>query len=104
MVTAPPAGPTIQDRPPAPGVVQERAQLTRGSGVRRGFGTAGGVLGWILLAGIPLAMFVLFFCYPVGSLIGRGLAPAGTVDVQGVIDVLGKPRVQRIALFTGWQA
>jgi len=103
-VTAAPAGPTIQNRPPAEGAVQERAPLSSGSGVRRGFGTAGGVLGWFLLAGIPLAMFVLFFCYPVGSLIGRGLTPAGTVDVQGVIDVLGKPRVQRIALFTGWQA
>jgi thiamine transport system permease protein len=49
-------------------------------------------------------MFALFFFYPVGSLIGRGLIPAGTVDLQGVIDVLGKPRVQRIALFTVWQA
>src|SRR6478609_9756544 len=62
------------------------------------------IAGWILLAGVPVTMFALFFFYPVGSLIGRGLIPAGTVDLQGVIDVLGKPRVQRIALFTVWQA
>ena len=67
-------------------------------------GSGGRLVGWLLLAGIPVAMFALFFFYPVGSLIGRGLAPAGTVDGQGVIDVLGKPRVQRIALFTVWQA
>ena len=34
-----------------------------------------GVAGWLLLAGIPVTMFALFFFYPVGSLIGRGLAP-----------------------------
>src|SRR6478609_6564871 len=62
------------------------------------------VAGWVLLAGVPLTMFLLFFFYPVGSLIARGLIPAGTVDLQGLIDVLGKPRVQRIALFTVWQA
>ena len=62
------------------------------------------VAGWVLLAGLPVTMFAVFFFYPVGSLIGRGLIPGGTVDLQGVIDVLGKPRVQRIALFTVWQA
>ena len=70
----------------------------RGSPVRPGR------LGWLLIAGIPVTMFALFFFYPVGSLIGRGLIPAGAVDLQGVVDVLGKPRVQRIALFTVWQA
>ena len=61
-------------------------------------------LGWLVIAGIPVTMFVLFFFYPVGTLIGRGLIPAGSVDLPGVVDVLGKPRVQRIALFTVWQA
>ena len=60
--------------------------------------------GFAVLAAIPLVMFALFFFYPVGSLIGRGLTAAGTVDAGGVIDVLGKPRVQRIAVFTVWQA
>ena len=75
-----------------------------GSARSRGSGASARVAGWILLAGIPVTMFAVFFFYPVGSLIGRGLIPAGTVDLQGVIDVLGKPRVQRIALFTVWQA
>lgn len=61
-------------------------------------------VGLLLIAAIPVAVFAVFFFYPVGTLISRGLIPAGTVDLQGVFDVLGKPRVQRIALFTVWQA
>jgi thiamine transport system permease protein len=60
--------------------------------------------GWLLIAGIPVTMFALFFFYPVGSLIGRGLFPGGVLDLSGVWEVLGKPRVQRITLFTMWQA
>jgi len=63
-----------------------------------------GVAGWVLIAGIPVTMFVLFFFYPVGSLLGRGLAPGGALDLSGLAEVAGKPRVQRIALFTVWQA
>ena len=76
-------------------------QLPPGSS--RQWGRIARAAGFALLAAIPLVMFALFFFYPVGSLIGRGLA-AGTADAGGVIDVLGKPRVQRIAVFTLWQA
>ncbi len=77
---------------------------SRPEGTGRSISTAARVLGWLVIAGIPVAMFALFFFYPVGSLLGRGLIPAGAVDLQGVVDVLGKPRVQRVALFTVWQA
>ena len=60
--------------------------------------------GWALIAGIPVVLLALFFFYPVGTLIGRGLAPAGTVDLPGVVGVLAKPRTRRIAMFTVWQA
>ncbi len=66
--------------------------------------SAGRALGWLVVAGIPVTMFALFFFYPVGSLVSRGLIPAGAVDLPGMVDVLGKPRVQRVALFTVWQA
>jgi thiamine transport system permease protein len=73
-------------------------------GWSRQWGRIARAAGFALLAAIPLVMFALFFFYPVGSLIGRGLTAAGTADAGGVIDVLGKPRVQRIAVFTLWQA
>ena len=56
---------------------------------RRRMGRIARAAGFAVLAAIPLVMFALFFFYPVGSLIGRGLTVAGTVDAGGVIDVLG---------------
>ncbi|MGS0688451.1 ABC transporter permease [Nakamurella sp. GG22] len=69
-----------------------------------GMGAAGRAAGWVLIAGIPIAMFALFFFYPVAVLLGRGLLPAGVFDPAGAAEVLGKPRVQRLAIFTVWQA
>src|SRR6478752_8611635 len=86
--------------PPAPLSAQHKPLVhnhTRVEGYLR-------TVGLLLIAGIPIAVFAVFFFYPVGTLISRGLIPAGTVDLQGVFDVLGKPRVQRITLFTVWQA
>ncbi len=60
--------------------------------------------GLLLIAGVPVTMFALFFFYPVGTLLGRGLFPDGVLDLGGAAEALGKPRVQRIALFTVWQA
>ncbi len=62
---------------------------------------AGGLL---LIAAIPVTMFALFFFYPVGTLIGRGLFPGGALDLAGAADALAKPRVLRISFFTVWQA
>ena len=60
--------------------------------------------GWLLIAGIPVTMFALFFFYPVGTLLGRGLFPGGAPDLAGAAEALAKPRVQRTAVFTVWQA
>ena len=98
--------PELQHAPPAaPPLPAPTGPLrTSGGRSRRGGPAAIGTVGWLLIAGIPLTMFALFFFYPVGSLIGRGLFPGGSLDLAGAADVLGKPRVQRIALFTVWQA
>ena len=77
-------------------------QLPPGSS--RQWGRIARAAGFALLAAIPLVMFALFFFYPARSLIGQGLTATGTVDAGGVVDVLGKPRIQRIAVFTLWQA
>lgn len=60
--------------------------------------------GWLVIAGIPVTMFALFFFYPVGALLVRGLFPGGSFDLGGAAEALAKPRVQRIASFTLWQA
>ncbi len=73
----------------------------QGSRRRRGWLRAAGLL---LITAIPVTMFALFFFYPVGSLLGRGLFPGGSLDLAGAGEALAKPRVQRIAVFTVWQA
>ncbi len=60
--------------------------------------------GLLLITAVPVTMFALFFFYPVGSLLGRGLFPGGSLDLAGAGAALAKPRVQRIAVFTVWQA
>ncbi len=41
---------------------------------------------------------------PVAGMIGRGFAPDGELDVAGVLEVLGRPRVHRVLWFTVWSA
>jgi thiamine transport system permease protein len=60
--------------------------------------------GLTLLALTPLAVFALFFLYPVGALMGRGLVDGGRLDMSGFGDVLGRARFRRIIAFTVWQA
>lgn len=47
---------------------------------------------------------LLFFVFPVGSILLAGLAPGGRPDVSAVIDVLRRPFVLDVAWFTLWQA
>ena len=68
-----------QRRPPTVGA--DRAAATIGGAPR--LAGAGRVLGWFLIAGLPVAMFGLFFFYPVGSLIGRGLIRPGPSTCKG---------------------
>lgn len=61
---------------------------------------AGRAAGWILAAALPLAFVAVFFAWPVASIVGRGLFPEGILDVAGILEVLSRPRTQRIIGFT----
>lgn len=62
---------------------------------------SGGVAaGWILAAALPLAFVAVFFAWPVASIVGRGLFPQGMLDVAGILEVLSRPRTQRVIGFT----
>jgi thiamine transport system permease protein len=67
-------------------------------------GTIGRRIGLVALAAFPLAALAIFFGYPVATLLGRGLAGAHGPDLAAVADVLARPRMQRLLLFTVWQA
>ena len=60
----------------------------------------GAAAGWVLAAALPLAFVAVFFAWPVASIVGRGLFPAGGFDAAGVLEVLGRPRTQRVIGFT----
>jgi thiamine transport system permease protein len=60
----------------------------------------GGWMPWILAAALPLGFVVVFFAWPVASIVGRGLFPEGVLDVGGIVEVLSRSRTQRIIGFT----
>jgi thiamine transport system permease protein len=57
-----------------------------------------------LVAAVPLAFLVVFFAYPVVTIVGRGLWPGGSLDLAPLGDVLGDASLRGIAWFTVWQA
>ena len=57
-----------------------------------------------MLALLPLAFLALFFVYPVGGMLARGLWPDGDFAPRAVIEVLGRDRVHRVLWFTVWSA
>jgi thiamine transport system permease protein len=57
-----------------------------------------------LLAAVPVLFLAVFFAYPVLSILGRGLAPDGELDLGVLGEVLGRRRTWDIAWFTFWQA
>jgi thiamine transport system permease protein len=57
-----------------------------------------------LLLAIPVAFFGIFFAYPVASIIGRGIAPGGDLDLSPLTQVFTDPGLRQIAWFTLWQA
>ncbi|QWZ07260.1 iron ABC transporter permease [Nocardioides panacis] len=65
---------------------------------------AGAGAGVVALAALPLAFLAVFFVLPVAGIVGRGFAPDGHLDVAGVLEVLGRPRVHRVLWFTVWSA
>jgi thiamine transport system permease protein len=58
----------------------------------------------LALAALPLAFVGVFFLWPVASILTRGLAPAGTVDLAAPLAVLSRPDTLSVAWFTLWQA
>jgi thiamine transport system permease protein len=58
----------------------------------------------IALAALPLAFIGLFFLFPVASILVRGLAPNGVLDLTVPLQVMARPETLDIAWFTFWQA
>ena len=71
---------------------------------RRRLGLSRPHLTVVALAALPLLALALFVVLPVAGMIGRGFAPDGRLDVAGVLEVLGRPRVHRVLWFTVWSA
>ena len=63
----------------------------------RSRGSAWVPLVWALL---PLVFFAVFFAWPVGSMVGRGLFPGGSPDLSALPEVLGRGRTLRVLGFT----
>ena len=62
----------------------------------------GSALPQVALLAVPLAFFAVFFAYPVASILGRGLAPGGDVDLTPLTHVLTDSGLRGIAWFTLW--
>jgi thiamine transport system permease protein len=60
--------------------------------------------GVVAVAALPVAFISVFFLYPVGSILWRGLVPDGSFDPSPLKRVLTQPELRRIAWFTLWQA
>ncbi|GAV95074.1 ABC transporter, permease protein [Actinomyces denticolens] len=66
--------------------------------------TPGEVIGWAAAVAVPLAFLGVLFFWPVATLMGRGLAPDGALDLTGFAEVLTAPRTWRILTQTLTQA
>lgn len=58
----------------------------------------------LLLAGPPLVFVGVFFVFPLLSILARGLAPGGVIDLGEVSAILTRPETINVAWFTFWQA
>ena len=58
----------------------------------------------IAVIAVPLAFLAVFFAYPVLAIVGRGLAPHWSVDLDPLGDVVRDAALRHIAWFTVWQA
>ncbi|MGZ8734528.1 MAG: ABC transporter permease, partial [Acidimicrobiia bacterium] len=59
---------------------------------------------WVLVALVPVVFLAVFFVYPVGTIMARGLWSDGALDLREVGDVVGDGGLRRVAWFTVWQA
>src|SRR5690606_10208431 len=62
------------------------------------------ILGLLAMALAPVLVLGVLFVLPVSGMIVRGFWPDGTFDPGGVLDVLARPRVRRVAWFTLWSS
>jgi thiamine transport system permease protein len=53
---------------------------------------------------IPFAFLVLFFAFPLVSILDAGLRPDGRLDLGPLADVLRDPHLRQVVWFTIWQA
>lgn len=58
----------------------------------------------IALAAIPVLFVAVFFIYPVVAILGRGLAPDGTLDLDPLRRAFTDDSVRGVVWFTVWQA
>lgn len=58
----------------------------------------------LALMALPFAFFVLFFAYPVATIVGRGLRDGGGWQFGRAAEVLADPDLLRVLWFTVWQA
>jgi thiamine transport system permease protein len=58
----------------------------------------------IAAACVPVAFLLIFFLYPVVSIVGRGLAPNWQIDLDPIGRVITDSALRHIAWFTLWQA
>lgn len=56
------------------------------------------------LMAVPLAFFGLFFAYPVGAIVGRGLTTDAGWQFGRIGEVLARPDIVGVLWFTTWQA
>ena len=52
----------------------------------------------------PVLVLAVFFVLPVSGMVARGFVVDGQLDVDGVLEVLGRPRTHRVLWFTVWSA
>jgi thiamine transport system permease protein len=57
-----------------------------------------------LTVAIPVAFVAVLFVYPVVAILGRGLAPAGRLDLEPFRRVFSDPTLRGVLWFTVWQA
>ncbi len=78
-------------------VDRHRAALNRPSLGRAALGRAA-------LVAVPVAFLAVFFVYPVATIVGRGLAPDGSLDLDPLREIVTDPGLRHVIWFTVWQA
>jgi thiamine transport system permease protein len=58
----------------------------------------------VISIAVPVLFLAVFFAYPVAAIVGRGLAPQWSVDLDPVGRVFTDASLRHIAWFTVWQA